>query len=234
MTEQEFRELTAYQPPSQPKHNPPVSSIATAVAAGNAPVPPIPPIPHMPDAHQGAPIGAPPSPPLFPVPPDVADHSTQNQFISQIHQQPTAPPVHEAVPIPPAPAPVPAPPTQMTAPAPAAEPHKGTSDLVPQEKHNELMEQYARLVERYKHLVEERDALSRQVAELKHALSEHGESGAGGRDYKEEIRLLGKLIEDEQSLRKAVVDSGAYKPGDDPYARHDKLVNVFLNIVART
>jgi hypothetical protein len=106
--------------------------------------------------------------------------------------------------------------------------------MVPMDKHNEVMEQYARLNDRFKRVVEERDALSKQIAELKRALAERGESQAGGRDYKEEIRLLGKLIEDEQSLRKVVYESGAFKIGDDPYARHDRLVNVFLNIVART
>jgi hypothetical protein len=92
------------------------------------------------------------------------------------------------------------------------------------------MEQYARLSERFKRLVEERDALSRQVSELKRAAAEQSQNGAPkGRDYNEEIRLLGKLIDDEQALRKT-----AAKPGDSLYERHDKLLNVFLNIVART
>jgi hypothetical protein len=106
--------------------------------------------------------------------------------------------------------------------------------MVPQARHDELADQYTKLMDRHKRILEERDALSRQVSELRQALAERGESGAAeGRDYKEEIRLLGKLIEDEQLLRKAAISSGAYRPGEDPYARHDKLVNVFLNIVAR-
>jgi hypothetical protein len=107
-------------------------------------------------------------------------------------------------------------------------------EMVPQEKHDELMEQFARLTERYKRIVEERDNLSRQVSELKRVMAERSESGEPlGHDYKEEIRLLGRLIDDEQTLRKAAIESGVIKPGQDPYARHDKLVNVFLNIVGR-
>jgi chromosome segregation ATPase len=102
-------------------------------------------------------------------------------------------------------------------------------EMVPQQQHEELKEQYVRLGDRFKRLVEERDALSRQVSELRSTLAEYGRTRESqGRDYKEEIRLLGKLIDDEQSLR------GTAKPGDELYARHDKLVDVFLNIAART
>jgi len=104
--------------------------------------------------------------------------------------------------------------------------------MVAQEKHNELVEQYMRLGERHKRILEERDALAKQVTELKRVIAEREEAKAAGLDYKEEIRLLGKLIDNEQSLRKTVLESGEYKSGDDPYARHDKLVNVFLNIVS--
>jgi hypothetical protein len=107
--------------------------------------------------------------------------------------------------------------------------------MVPLQKHEELRDQLVRLGERYKRIVEERDSLSRQITELKRAAAERTQAGAtGGSDYREEIRLLGKLIDDEQSLRKAAVESGAFKPGEDPYARHDRLVNVFLNIVAKS
>jgi hypothetical protein len=101
---------------------------------------------------------------------------------------------------------------------------------VPIEKHNELVDQYTRLGDRYKRTVEERAMLAKQVTDLKRALAERGEA----HDFKEEIRLLGKLIDNEQMLRKAVLESGALKPGEDPYARHDKLVEVFLSILART
>ena len=94
------------------------------------------------------------------------------------------------------------------------------------------MEQYTHLLERHKRMLAERDALAKQVTELKRSLAEQ-QGETGGRDYKEEIRLLGKLIDNEQSLRKTAVESGAYKPGEDLYGRHDKLVQVFLNIVAR-
>jgi hypothetical protein len=106
--------------------------------------------------------------------------------------------------------------------------------MVLQRKHDELMEQYKRLSERFKRIVEERDSLSRQVSEFRRTLAERDQNGTlHGRDYKEEIRLLGKLIDNEQSLRNAAIERGAYNPGDDPYARHDKLVSVFLNIVKR-
>jgi hypothetical protein len=106
--------------------------------------------------------------------------------------------------------------------------------MVPLQKHEELREQLVRLGERYKRIVEERDSLSRQITELKRAAAEQAQTGAtGGSDSREEIRLLGKLIDDEQSLRKAALESGTYRPGEDPYARHDKLVNVFLNIVGK-
>jgi hypothetical protein len=107
-------------------------------------------------------------------------------------------------------------------------PQNVSFEMVPQQKHEELMEQYTRLTERFKGLVEERDSLSRQVSELKRALAEYQKNGAiQGHDYKEEIRLLGKLIDAEQALRNT-----SAKPGDYLYERQDKLLKVFLNIVA--
>jgi len=216
MTEQEFRELTAYPPPVPTKQNPPVSSIAAAVAnkGTDGSLPPVPQIPMAgfpmpPQAQNVANADAPPPSPPVPAVPPAAEHSPLNQFFSQIIKQPEHTPINEAPPVPPAPA-------HAMVPA-------------PQEKQNELAEQFTRLLERHKHMLEERDALAREVGELKRALAEKGT----GRDYKEEIRLLGKLIDNEQSLRKTVVDNGAYKPEEDLYARHDKLVQVFLNIVAR-
>jgi hypothetical protein len=93
----------------------------------------------------------------------------------------------------------------------------------------ELRALYDRLHERYKHLVEERDELSRQLSDLRKKVG----SGEGARqgDYKEELRLLGKLIDDEQSLRAAALEKGTFPTGEDPYARHDKLVSVFLSIM---
>ena len=255
MTEQEFRELTAYQPPSPPKHSPGVSSIAAAVAAaGNKAQPNA--VPEQAQQARSADVPFPTAPD-----PDIMDIPASGQFISQIHEQPAAATLPPTPPPPPMPAPAPVavpppppipppppppipgpPPPPMPTPAPiqaaahypAPQP-KPAGDIMPQAKHDELAEQYTKLMERHKRILEERDALSRQVSELKQALAERGgEPGSvEGRDYKEEIRLLGKLIEDEQLLRKAVISSGAHKPGEDPYARHDKLVNVFLNIVAR-
>jgi hypothetical protein len=107
--------------------------------------------------------------------------------------------------------------------------------MVPLQKHEELMAQFERLRERYRRIVEERDSLSRQITELKRTAAEQTQAGtSGGSDYREEIRLLGKLIDDEQSLRKAAIESGAFRHGEDPYARHDRLVNVFLNIVGKS
>ena len=258
MTEQEFRELTAYPPPTPPKQSPPVSSIASAVAnkgtGGAVPsIPPSPPVPQIPM-------------PGIPMPPQAqkavqadvlqqaAEYSSQNKLFSQFPQMP----VNNAPPVSPAPtaepthasvsssalndalqelaAPVQASmPVQASAPvtAPTSVPARApeSNKIVPVEKHHELVEQFTQLSDRHKRILAERDALAKQVTELKRALAERPEEG--NRDYKEEIRLLGKLIDSEQSLRKAVADSGAYKPGEDPYARHDKLVQVFLNIVDR-
>ena len=225
MTEQEFRELTAYQPPTPPKQSPPVSSIAASVAAGGnkgadgsaPPVPPEPVVTMPPQAQHTAQTAAPPQP----IPVTQEDNSPLNQFVSQINQQQTVAPVQ---PVPLVSAPAHVPPAHVPATVPES------NKMVPHEKHSDLMEQFTRLGERHKRMLAERDALAKQVAELKQSLSEKSE----GHDYKEEIRLLGKLIDNEQSLRKAVVESGTYDPGNAPYARHDRLVEVFLNIVARS
>ena len=242
MTEQEFRELTAYPPPAPQKQNPPVSSIAAAVANKGAgsdvpsvPTPPVPQIPTPgiptpPQAQKAAKADAPPPIPAVPPIPPVAESLPQNQLFSQIHQQPGQAPVNNRSPLPPAQAHAPTP-VSAPAPLPTPAPKPESQKIVPVEKHHELIEQFTRLSDRHKRILAERDELAKQVTELKRALTEREEGG--GRDYKEEIRLLGKLIDSEQSLRKAVVDSGAFKPGEDPYARHDKLVQVFLNIVAR-
>ncbi|MDR1134383.1 MAG: hypothetical protein LBL05_09460 [Synergistaceae bacterium] len=224
MTEQEFRELTAYQPPSPPPkaHGPAVASVAAAVAAVKTPMdnaaqePPLPePIAQVPPPPQAA-------EPVVQMPIE-AQIQTTAQAHAQAQGQHYSPPPQQAEfsitqnPIQP---------TQAEPPAPAAP--SVSFEMVPQQKHEELMEQYAHLNDRFKRLVEERDALSRQVSELRHTVAEQSKDGAlQGRDYKEEIRLLGKLIDDEQSLRVAA------RPGDELYARHDRLVNVFLNIVAR-
>jgi hypothetical protein len=104
---------------------------------------------------------------------------------------------------------------------PAPQPPNGNGE--------ELRALYDRLHERYKHLVEERDELSRQLSDLRKKTGS-GEGKQTG-DYKEELRLLGKLIDDEQSLRAAALEKGNFSAGEDPYARHDKLVNVFLSIM---
>ena len=187
MTEQEFRELTAYAPSSGKNQHP-----AQAV-----PVPP--PISPVPAA---APVEYPPINQAYQVPEAL-------QQTSPSYPQPQA--AEYSQPIQP-PAPI----------APAAQPQQsGNGD--------ELRALYDRLHERYKHLVEERDELSRQLSELrkKTGIGEGRQSG----DYKEELRLLGKLIDDEQSLRTAALEKGNFSAGEDPYARHDKLVNVFLSIM---
>ena len=233
MTEQEFRELTAYQPPTPANQNPPVSSIAAAVTtAGNKgsngsdpPVPKMPGVgvPTPPQAKQAAQADIPSPAPIPQIPVASVEQSSQDHFISQIHQQPPTAPMNEAPPDLPEPEP-----TYVPAPVPES------NKMAPLEKHHELMEQFARLSERHKRMLAERDTLAKQVAELKRVLVETKEARTTGRDYKEEIRLLGKLIDNEQSLRKAVLESGAYTPGETPYARHDRLVEVFLNIVGHT
>jgi hypothetical protein len=184
MTEQEFRELTAYQP-SPVKSQPP---------AQTAPVlPPISPV------QAAAPAEYIPTNPVYQAP-------EEPQQASPSYPQPQA--VEYPQPI------------QTPAPTIAPAAQQGNGD--------ELRALYDRLHERYKHLVEERDELSRQLSELRKKTG--GEGGRSG-DYKEEIRLLGKLIDDEQSLRAAALEKGTFHPGEDPYARHDKLVNVFLSIM---
>jgi hypothetical protein len=156
--------------------------------------------------------------------PSPVDFPPQNQFISQIHEQPISSPIPPAQA--PAAAPEPAPPSQ--------EPPRENFEMVPLQQHEELREQFVRLGERYKRIVEERDSLSRQITELKRAAAERAKNEtSGGSDYREEIRLLGKLIDDEQSLRKTALENGTFRMGEDPYSRHDKLVNVFLNIVGK-
>jgi hypothetical protein len=178
MTEQEFRELTAYSP---------------SPAKNQAPTPPVAPAP---------PAEYPPANQAYQAAETAAQMSPSYTQAAE-YQQP--------VNIPPAPV---VSPVQQESP-------KGSGD--------ELRTLYDRLHERYKHLVEERDELSRQLSDLRG----NAAPGGGGQpgDYKEELRLLGKLIDDEQSLRAAALEKGIYQPGEDPYARHDKLVNVFLGII---
>ncbi|MDR1515471.1 MAG: hypothetical protein LBS45_07550 [Synergistaceae bacterium] len=205
MTEQEFRELTAYQPPSPPPkaHGPAVASVAAAVAAVKTPINNTAQEPPAPEQILQVPAQPREEPVQIPI-------EAQIQTTAQAHAQAQGQ-VY---------------PPQIESSAPA--PQSVSFEMVPQQKHEELMEQYARLSDRFKRLVEERDSLSRQVSELKHSIAEQGQAGESkGRDYKEEIRLLGKLIDDEQALRNAA------QPGDELYARHDKLVSVFLNIVAQ-
>ncbi|MDR0654293.1 MAG: hypothetical protein LBG12_13450 [Synergistaceae bacterium] len=216
MTEQEFRELTAYQPPSPPPkaHGPAVASVAAAVAAVKPPTNNTAQEPHAPEQAAQDQAAEPAQIPF----------EAQIQTTAQSHAQ-----AQGHVYAPPQPVEL----SFLQNPIHAEQvPHAPQSvsfEMVPQQKHEELMEQYARLSDRFKRLVEERDSLSRQVSELKRVIPEHSQTGeAQGRDYKEEIRLLAKLIEDEQALRSAA------KPGDELYARHDKLVDVFLNIVSRT
>jgi hypothetical protein len=223
MTEQEFRELTAYQPPSPPPkaHGPAVASVAAAVAAVKAPAGNAAQEPPSPEPATYAPT---PPQTIEPVQMAVdAQIQTTAQALAQAQGQVYSPPQADLSflqnHIQPAPA-------ESVAPALQS----ASFEMVPQQQHEELVEQYTRLTERFKSLVEERDSLSRQVSELKRALAEQEKNGpVPGRDYKEEIRLLGKLIDSEQALRNT-----ASKPGDALYERHDKLLNVFLNIVART
>jgi hypothetical protein len=223
MTEQEFRELTAYQPPSPPPkaHGPTVASVAAAVAAVKAPTNNTAQEPPSPEQTTQAPAQPQAVEPVqMPV---EAQIQTTAQALAQAQGQIYSPQQAELSFLQP-----PIQPAQAESVLPA--PQSASSEMVPQQKHEELMKQYNRLVERFKSLAEERDALSRQVSELKRVLAEQEKNGVvPGRDYKEEIRLLGKLIDSEQALRTA-----AAKPGDYLYERHDKLLNVFLNIVART
>ncbi|MDR2523040.1 MAG: hypothetical protein LBC93_05005 [Synergistaceae bacterium] len=99
-----------------------------------------------------------------------------------------------------------------------------------QRKLTDLTERFERLSSRHKHIVEERDVLSRQVAELRRKLDEKGEV-ARGHDAAEEIRMLGKLMEADRRLREMALERGLV--GDDPYLKHEKFVDAFFKIVTR-
>ena len=99
-----------------------------------------------------------------------------------------------------------------------------------QRKLTDLTERFERLSSRHKHIVEERDVLSRQVAELRRKLDEKGEV-ARGHDSAEEIRMLGKLMEADRRLREIALEKGL--AGDDPYLKHEKFVDAFFKIVTR-
>ena len=94
----------------------------------------------------------------------------------------------------------------------------------------DIAEKYNRLSVRYKHLVDERDALSRQVWEFRRKLEENP---SGKRDVNEEIRLLNRLIDEEQALRAEAHEKGVLPAGYDALSRHDRFVNAFLSIIAR-
>jgi aspartate oxidase len=92
---------------------------------------------------------------------------------------------------------------------------------------NDLAQQYNRLSMRYKHVVEERDAMSTQIAEFRRRQAEEGEGRA---QYKAEaLKLLGKLVDEEARLRES--SGGTFPSGDDPFARHEKFVKAFFNLV---
>jgi hypothetical protein len=212
MTEQEFRELTAYQSPSplsSKARGPAVASVAAAVAAVKTPANNA--AQEPPSSEQAAQAAAESMQMSV-----EAQVYTAAQAQGQVYPQPQADFSFNQNAVYP---------TQAESP----EPQNTSFEIVPQQKHAELAEQYADLSDRFKRLTEERDSLLREVSELRRAIAEQSQAGTlQGRDYKEEIRLLGKLIDNEQSLHNSAV------PGDDLYARHDRLVNIFMNIVART
>ena len=119
---------------------------------------------------------------------------------------------------------------------PQAPPLQTSPPQKPEQKaqaHNEptdISEKYNKLSVRYKHLVDERDALSRQVWEFRRKLEENPSSK---HDVNEELKLLNKLIEEEQALRAQASEKGALPSGYDALARHEKFVNAFLSIVSR-
>ena len=95
----------------------------------------------------------------------------------------------------------------------------------------DFQEKYERLGVRYKHLLEERDALSRQVSELRRQLEE---AGACKHDTVEEIKLLNKLLDEERALYDEAREKGALPAAFNALTRHDKFVGAFFNIITRT
>ena len=99
-----------------------------------------------------------------------------------------------------------------------------------QKKENDLQSQYDRLNVRYKHIVEERDALARQVHELRRQIE--GDSSCK-HDTIEEIRLLNKLMDEEQKLLDEARKKGALPADCDLFARQDRFMNAYLSIISR-
>jgi hypothetical protein len=95
---------------------------------------------------------------------------------------------------------------------------------------NDLSEKYDRLNVRYKHILEERDALSKQVHDLRRQVEG---SSSLKHDTVEEIKLLNKLLDEERALRVEAREKGALPTGYDAFARHEKFLNAFLSIVSR-
>ena len=99
------------------------------------------------------------------------------------------------------------------------------------QKLNELIAKYDRQSVRFKHVLEERDELSRQVAELRRKVAEN--EAFHGRDIGEEVRLFRKLMEEERVLHEAARENGSLPPNDNPYAKHNRFIDAFFNIVMR-
>ncbi|MDR1379438.1 MAG: hypothetical protein LBJ36_10370 [Synergistaceae bacterium] len=93
-------------------------------------------------------------------------------------------------------------------------------------KLNDITQQYNHLSMRYKHVLEERDEMSTQIAEFRRRISNESEARV---QYKAEaLRLLGKLVDEEHSLRESV---GSLPADGDLYARHNKFVKAFFNLM---
>jgi len=100
-------------------------------------------------------------------------------------------------------------------------------------KLDEMTTRYEQLNNRFKRLVEARDALSKQVSELRAKVDEYEELNLSGTT--EAIKLLSRLVDEESNLRnEASKNNNSLLPlGHNPYSRHSQFVNLFLKLMAR-
>jgi len=117
-----------------------------------------------------------------------------------------------------------------------AEASQTTLDVSNQElsrKLDEMTKKYEQLDNRCKRLAEARDALSKQVSELRKKVDEYEELNLQGTT--EAIKLLSKLVDEESLFRsEARKNNNFLPPGHNPYNRHNQFVNLFLKLMVRS
>jgi len=96
---------------------------------------------------------------------------------------------------------------------------------------DEMTAKYDQLNTRFKHIVEARDALSKQVLELRKKVDEYEGLNLNGTN--ESIRLLSKLVDEESYFRAEADRNNFLPPNYNPYDRHNQFVNLFLKLMIR-